>query len=189
MLDEEILREAFLDLMSPEDRKVWTRLFEEMDKFDVSSVKDESHLRNIIMERVLESAEHMFTVSTNRGRAIVIKDLPEDVREERLDDLMTKILEDIQGPGPALRHRIATLILHYRMLLRFRTMLSSLTPSSPNYRKTLNGIKHIETTIRMAMFMLYSWPLERDDKKHKELLATQEKILQTFTRNPDPETE
>ncbi|MDR1978965.1 MAG: hypothetical protein LBQ42_09565 [Synergistaceae bacterium] len=171
------------DLLDPRAKILLERVLDELEKFDVSAIEGETHLRSLIMERVLKSAEDMFAVSVKGGKDIPIKDLPEDERGKKLDDLMMKVLGDIGGPGPALRRRIATLILHYRMWLRLQKELPGLTPSPSKYEKAAKGIRHIEMTISAGMFGLYAWPLEKDDSQKQEFSAVREKLLKGMMAN------
>lgn len=161
MLNEEFVKKALQESVRSKKGEGWEWLSKELD-FDVSTVKNETQLRNLIMERVIQSAGFMFSVSTNKGK-VLLGNLPKELREKKTDAFITKLLESVKGPGLALRHRIATLILHYRMWLRLQTMLSNLTPSSPDYEKTAKATKHIDAAMCLGMFMLYAWPLENDD--------------------------
>jgi hypothetical protein len=150
-------------------KKFRERVLEEMQKFNISKVRDEDHLRMLIMDRVLESTERFFTVSENGGEEVLLRDLPEDKKGERLNDLLQKILGDIQGPGPMLRRLVAMLILHYRMWLRLRELLPTLAPSAPERKNIEKGVRHIETTFFIWMLLVYLWPTNRDDKWSEEL--------------------
>jgi hypothetical protein len=169
----------------------WMNLLHaKLKEFDVTTVKDEQHLRSLIMDKVLEAAARFFTVSTQKGNgpkgpAIPLKDLPEEERAELLSNLMLKILGDIEGPGPVLRRYIARLILDYRLFLRMKKHLETLTPSSVKHRIASKSICHLELKMSEEMFFFYAWPLSSETKRKKEFLERREKLLKEVFENPE----
>jgi hypothetical protein len=176
-----------------------------MKEFDISTVEDETHLRKLIMDRVLETATEFATVSVHKieikesdfregefeegkfqlGERIPLKDLPENERMEQLNRFMLQTLEHFDGPGPALRLSIARLILDYRLLPRLKETLATLYPSSAKHERVLKSIRHVESQIAMGMFSLYVWPMREDDKRKKEFQEIRAKLLGNALENPE----
>ncbi|MDR1622424.1 MAG: hypothetical protein LBS00_08630 [Synergistaceae bacterium] len=170
--------------------KVLDLLYAKLKEFDIATVKDEQHLRTLIMDRVLKTATEFFTVRVTKendpqGTAIPLMKLPQEEQEEYLNKLMLKILEDIEGPGPVLRRSIARLILDYRLLLRMREKLETLVLSSVKHRIASKGIRHLENKLSTGMFFLHTWPLANETEQKKKFLEIREKLLKETFENPE----
>ena len=148
--------------------------------FDVSALRNEGRLRELIMNKVLDTAIHNFKASNDEGDDVLLAKLPEDLQEEHLEKLMMKILGDVEGPGPVLRHRIAKMVLHYRILLRLREMLPTLQPTTPKHRHVTNGIAHIESNLRVGMLFMDVWPMFAVDAEKLDIQALQQQMLKSL---------
>ena len=160
-------------------------LEEGMNAFDVSSVRDEGHLRTIMMERVLEAAVRFYAVTPNGGKTIPLSRLPKEEQESHLDKIMPKVLGDIEGPGPVLRLNIARIILDYRMWLRLKEKLTNLSPKSPKHGKAMKSADHLARMISLGLMFLYAWPLLKDDSRKKEFMATRKRLLSEVLEDPE----
>ncbi|MDR1377810.1 MAG: hypothetical protein LBJ36_02000 [Synergistaceae bacterium] len=171
-------------------------LYEQLAEFDLDAVEDERHLRALIMDRVLETAVEFFAIKRvdnieddtdddDTEKFIRLKDLPEKTREEHLNKIMLKILDNYEGPGPALRHSVARLILDYRLLSRLKETLTTLDPSSVKHERVLKGIRHVESQMAMGMLFLHIWPTFKDNKQKKEFQEIRKKVLNNALENPE----
>ncbi|MDR1133507.1 MAG: hypothetical protein LBL05_05050 [Synergistaceae bacterium] len=160
-------------------------LKKEADAFDVSSIRDEKHLRTIMMERVLETAVRFYAVTPEGGKSVPLSRLPKEEQESHLDKIMPKILDSFDGPGPLLRRSIARIILDYRMSLRLKEKLTNLRPKSPKYDKAMKSAAHLESMISLGVTFLYAWPLLEDDSRKKEFMATRKRLLEQVLEDPE----
>ncbi|MDR3265325.1 MAG: hypothetical protein LBT15_04865 [Synergistaceae bacterium] len=169
--------------IGPEE--LWKLLPEKPKAFDIAGIRDESHLREVIMNRVLETAAHNFTVSVNGGQEIAIEKLPEAQQGEHLNKIILKILDAMDGPGPLLRRAIAETILNYRMLIRLNEMLPTLKPSTARRRRVEEGIAHIEKLIREAILYFEAWSFFSDSSPKEKFNAIRRKLLEEVLENPE----
>jgi hypothetical protein len=132
--------------------------------FDIEEIRDETHLREIVMERVLDTALHNITTAGNDGNpSMPLADLPEEQQTEALNKVMLEFLDSNKGPGPLLRSSIAMMIISYRMRNRLKELLSTLNSSSFKAKRVREGIAHIEKMIRSGMFYFECWTFYTND--------------------------
>jgi hypothetical protein len=136
--------------------------------FDIAAIQDETHLRKIIMDRVLETAAQNVTVSVTGGPSVPIAELPEDQKAEYLNKFILDVLDSDSGPGPVLRRSIALEILNYRMRNRLKKLLPTLNPSSPKSKRVGQGIDYIEKLIKSGMFYFEAWTFFGDSPRGKQ---------------------
>jgi hypothetical protein len=146
--------------------------------FDIAEVRDETHLREIIMNRVLETAAHNITISVMDGPPTPLADLPEDHRAEHLNKIMMEFLDSNSGPGPVLRQYIASTILNYRMRNRLEELLPTLPLSSSKSKRVEQGIAHIEKRIETGMFYFEAWTFFSDEVMGKPSNMTTQKLIE-----------
>ena len=145
-------------------------LQDKLSDFDVSAIRNEGHLRELIMNKALDAAVNSFTVSKDGGEPVLLAELPEGAQEWHLEKLLPKLMGDVKGPGALLRHKIALMILDYRMLLRLKETLPALHPASPKHRRVIDGISHVESRLRSGMLFLEAWPrFEPDFGEEREI--------------------
>jgi hypothetical protein len=144
----------------------WDELQEMLPKktkpFDIKEVKDERHLREIIMERALDAAAHNITASVKGAPHVPIADLPEDQKMEYLNKAVLELLDSDSGPGYMLRHSIAMTLINYRMRNRLKELLATLRPSSFKFKRVSDGIGHIDGLIKAAMAYFEAWTFFSD---------------------------
>jgi hypothetical protein len=144
----------------------WDELQEMLPKeakpFDIEGVKDETHLREIIMERVLDAAAHNITASVKGAPHVPIADLPEDQKMEYLNKTMLELLDSDNGPGYILRRSIAIMIINYRIRNRLKELLATLRPSSFKFKRVSEGIDHINKLMKSGMFYFEAWTFFSD---------------------------
>ena len=162
---EEISRKKIVELnarhLVMEGSIDWDKFQELLPKerspFDIAEVRDEKHLREIVMDRVLEAAARNITVSAKDGSTLPIAELPEERQAEYLNKIIMEMLDSISGPGPVLRRSIAVVILNYRMRNRLKALLPTLRPSSTKFKRSGEGIAHIEKLIQLGMSYFDAW--------------------------------
>jgi hypothetical protein len=144
----------------------WDELQEMLPKeakpFDIEEVKDETHLREIIMERVLDAAAHNITASVKGAPHVPIADLPEDQKMEFLNKAMLELLDSNSGPGHVLRLSIAMMLINYRIRNRLKELLATLRPSSFKFKRASDGLDHLDKLIKSGMFYFESWTFFSD---------------------------
>jgi hypothetical protein len=194
---DEIKKDNLLNENAERVEEYLDSIYEQLTEFDVNTIKDEQHLRTLIMDRVLETAVKLLAVRVrtneseeddddrNKGIIVRLLDMPEKMRMKHLNKLMLEILDHFEGPGPALRQSIARLILDYRLLPRLKETLATLYPSSAKHERVLKSIRHVESQIAMGMFSLYVWPMREDDKRKKEFQEIRAKLLGNALENPE----
>ncbi|MDR1740226.1 MAG: hypothetical protein LBR38_00025 [Synergistaceae bacterium] len=172
-MDMEMVEEAF---------SVWER----WNSFDVASVRDEAHLRRMIMERVVNAALDSCVVSVTTieigGRngaggmdghmETALRDMPAEERDKHLAILIKDILWDVEGPGPKLRRHILRIIIEYRLMKRLEAAMQTMT--GPEREQAARGLEHIEHMLHLWMVDLDEWPFRafrrepRDDDEDEE---------------------
>jgi hypothetical protein len=155
--------------------------------FDIAEVRDETHLREIIMDRVLETAAHNITASVMGGPSVPLAELSEEVQAKYLNKIILDLLDSTSGPGPILRRSIALTILNYRMRNRLKELLSTLHPSSYKSKRAAQGIVHIEEWIKTGMFYFEAWTFFRDEPssgKTQSNLEKQKLVENLLKRDP-----
>jgi hypothetical protein len=174
--EKDIDRDTLLELLPKEPKP-----------FDIAEVRDETHLRELIMDRVLETAAKHITASVMGGPSVPIAELPEEQQAEYLNKVMLDILDSNSGPGSILRLYIASTILHYRMRKRLKELLPTLLPSSSKSNRVEQGISYTEKRIETGMFYFEAWILFGDGPGEQQSgLAKQklvEKLLKRETEN------
>jgi hypothetical protein len=169
------LREDNVDL-----KTLWKLLPKEPKPFDLAEIRDETHLRKIVMDRVLETAAHNITVSEMGGPSAPLADLPEDERAKHLNKVMLDFLDSDSGPGPVLRRVIASVILNYRMRNRLKELLPTLHPSSSKYKRVERGIAYIEEQIKTGMFYFEAWTFFGNGLEQKQSDWAKQKLVDRF---------
>jgi hypothetical protein len=160
-------------------------LKKETDAFDISSIRDEQHLRSILMEKVLATAVRFYSVTPQGGKPIPLSRLPKEEQESHLDHIIPKILDSFDGPGPSLRLSIAKIIINYRMSLRLKEKLPNLLPGSQKHRNAAESAAYLARKISMGLMFLNGWPLIEDDSRKKEFMATRKRLLEKVLENPE----
>jgi hypothetical protein len=169
----QLLKENEIDL-----NELWELLPKEPKPFDIAEVRNETHLREIIMDRVLETAAHNITVSVTGGPSVPLADLPEDQRTKHLNKIMLDFFDSNSGPGPILRRSIALMILNYRMRNRLKELLSTLQPSSSKSKRAEQGIVYIEKQIKIGMFYFEALTLFGDGPGGKQSFLAKQKLVE-----------
>jgi hypothetical protein len=171
------LREETIDL-----DKLWELLPKEPKPFDIAEIRGETHLRKIIMDRVLETAAQNITASVVGGPSVPLADFPEEERAKHLNKIMLDFLDSESGPGPILRRSIASTILNYRMRNRLKELLSTLHPASSKVKRVEEGIAYIEEQIKMGMFYYEAWTFFGDGPGKKQSDWAQQKLVERFLK-------
>jgi hypothetical protein len=172
-----LLRENNIDL-----DELWELLPKEPKPFDIVEVRDETHLREIIMDRVLETAAHNITASVMGGPAVPLSDLPQELQAKHLNKIMLDFLDSDSGPGPILRQSIASMILNYRMRNRLKELLPTLHPSSSKSKRVEQGITYIETQIKTGMFYFEAWTFFGDGPGEKQSDLVKQKLVERLLK-------
>ncbi|MDR1482699.1 MAG: hypothetical protein LBI74_08750 [Synergistaceae bacterium] len=172
-----LLREKSINL---ED--LWEMLPKEPKPFDIEEVRDETHLRKIIMDRALDTVVHNVTASVMGGPMVPFADLPEDQQARLLNKIMLDFLDSNSGPGPILRRSIALTILSYRMRNRLKELLSALNPSSHKFKRAEQGIAYIEKQIKAGMFYFEAWTFFTDDPGGKQSDLAKQKLVERLLK-------
>jgi hypothetical protein len=173
-------KKAFLDAMDIGPEELWKLFPKKPETFDIAEIRDETHLREVIMDKVLKVAARVFTVSANGGKSIAIEKLPEDQQEERLNKIMLEILDTVDGPGQVLRQGVATAILNYRMLIRLKELQPTLPPPTVKYKRLEEGITYIKKEIRVAMFYFEAWPFFSDSSLMEKFGVMTRELFERF---------
>jgi hypothetical protein len=176
-LSRQILREDNIDL-----DELLELLPKEPRPFDIAEVQDETHLREIIMDRVLDTAAHNITISVRGGPSVPIAELPEDQLEKHLNKIMLDFLDSNSGPGPILRRSIASTILNYRMWNRLKELLLTLRPSSSKSKRVSQGIAYIEKQIETGMFYFEAWTFFADELGGKQSDLAKQKLIERLLK-------
>jgi hypothetical protein len=174
---QQLLRENNIDRNT-----LWESLPKEPKPIDKAEVRDETHLREIIMDRVLETTARNITASVMGGPPVPIADFPEDQRTEHLNKIMLDFLDSNSGPGPILRRSIALTILNYRMWNRLKELLPTLHPSSSKLRRVEQGIAYIERQIKTEMFYFEAWTFFGDGPGQKQSNLAKQKQVERLLR-------
>jgi hypothetical protein len=172
----QLLREDNIDL-----NNLWELLPKEPKPFDIAEVRNEAHLREVIMDRALETATHNVTASV-MGASVPLTDLPEDQQMKLLNKIMLDFLDSDSGPGPILRRSIALTILNYRMRNRLKELLSTLNPSSSKFKRVEQGIVHIEKQIKTGMFYFEAWTFFGDGPGGKQSPLAKQKLVERLLK-------
>jgi hypothetical protein len=154
----------------------------EAKPFDIAEVRNETHLREIIMDRVLETAAHNISASVMGGPSVPLAELPEELQAKHLNKIIVDMLDSSNGPGPILRRSIAAAILNYRMRNRLKELLPTLPPSSSKSKHVEKGIAYIEDQIRTGMFYFETWTLFGDGPGEKQSDWEQQKLIERFLK-------
>jgi hypothetical protein len=158
--------------------------------FDIAEIRNETHLREIIMNRTLDTAAHNITASAMGGPEVPLADLPEEQQAEYLNKLMLDFLDSESGPGPILRRSIALMILNYRMRNRLKELLPALHSPSSKSKRVEQGIAYIEEQIKIGMFYFEAWTFFGDGPGGKQSgLATQKLVKRLLKRETKEETQ
>ncbi|MDR1648628.1 MAG: hypothetical protein LBR71_00080 [Synergistaceae bacterium] len=173
----QLLREENIDLDT-----LWKLLPKEPKPFDIAEVRDETHLREIIMDRVLETAAHNITASVMDGPAVPLAELPEEQQAKCLNKVMLDMLDSNIGPGPILRRAIAAAVLNYRMRDRLKDLLPTLPPPSPKSERVGRGIAYIEKQIKMGMFYFEAWTFFADGPGKKQSDLAKQNLVERFLK-------
>jgi hypothetical protein len=152
----------FLKEQSIDQEKLREMLPKEQKPFDIAEVRSETHLREIVMERVLDTAAHNVSAAVVGGPSVPLAELPEELQAQYLNKLMLDVLDSNSGPGPILRQIVALTILNYRMRNRLRETQSALPPSSSKFQRLEQGIAYIEKQIKFGMFYFETWTFFAD---------------------------
>ncbi|MDR1875440.1 MAG: hypothetical protein LBQ90_10580 [Synergistaceae bacterium] len=162
------------ELIGPKDdenfekkRESFEAAFEEIQQFRIADVRDETHLRTMIADRVLETALQRLAMKVG-DRKVPLEELPEEKQEEALAELMEQVFGDVEGPGPVLRRAIARMVLDYRMALRLQKAMETMKPGSRKIENAQLSFFHLETTLAMSLIGLRSWPMARDERDSRE---------------------
>jgi hypothetical protein len=155
----------------------------EAKPFDIAEVRNETHLREIIMDRVLETAAHNITAVAEDGSQMPLEDFPEEQRATFLNKIMMDMLDSNTGPGPLLRQFIALVILNYRMRDRLKALLPPLSALSSKRKRIEGGIAYTESQIKTGMFYFEAWSFFADGPGEKQSdLATKELVERLLKR-------
>lgn len=173
----QLLREESIDL-----ENLWKLLPEEPKPFDLAEVQNETHLREMILERVLETAAHNITVSVRNGSSMPLSELPEDQQAEHLNKIILEVLDSDRGPGSILRQSIAFTILNYRMLDRLKALLPTLRSPSSKSKRVKRGIAYVEEQIQIGMFYFEAWTLFGDGTGHNQSDFAKQKLVEHFLK-------
>jgi hypothetical protein len=173
----QLLKESSIDLDN-----LWELLPKEPKPFDLAEVRDETHLREIIMDRALETVAHNITASVMGGLSVPIEDLPEDQQAKLLDKIMSDFLDSDSGPGPILRRSIALTVLNYRMRNRLKELLATLDPSSSKSKRVEQGIVYIEKQIATGIFYFEAWTFFGDGPGGKQSPLEKQKLVERLLR-------
>jgi hypothetical protein len=173
----QLLREDNIDL-----NKLWELLPKEPKPFDIAEVQDETHLREIILNRVLETAAHNIVASVKNGPSAPLAELPEDIQAKHLNKIILDILDSDSGPGPILRQSIASTILNYRMRNRLKELLPTLPPSSSKSKRVEQGIAYIEKQIKTGMFYFEAWTFFGDEPGEKQSGLAKQKLVERLLK-------
>ena len=161
---------------------LWELLPKEPKPFDIAEVRDETHLREIIMARVLETAAHNITASVMGGPGVLIAELPEEQQAKHLDKIIVEMLDNDRGPGPILRRSIASTIFNYRMRNRLKELLPTLHPSSSKLKRIGQGIAYIEEQIKTGMFYFEAWTFFGDGHGGQQSDLTKQKLVELLLK-------
>ncbi|MDR1621644.1 MAG: hypothetical protein LBS00_04645 [Synergistaceae bacterium] len=173
----QLFREESIDLET-----LWELLPKEPKPFDISEVRDETHLREIIMDRVLETAAHNISASVRGGPSVPLAELPEDQQAKHLNKVILDMLDSDSGPGPILRRSIASTIFNYRMWNRLKELLPTLHPSSPKSKRVRQGIGYIEEQIKTGMFYFEAWTFFGDGPGGKQSDLVKQKLVERLLK-------
>jgi hypothetical protein len=173
----QLLKENSIDLDT-----LWELLPKEPKPFEVAEVRDETHLRELIMDRVLETAAHNITVSVKGGPSMSLAELPEDQQAEHLNKVILDMLDSDSGPGPILRLSIASTIFNYRMWNRLKELLPVPHPSSSKSKRVEKGIAYIEEQIKLGMFYFEAWTLFGDGPGGKQSDLAKQKLVERLLK-------
>ncbi|MDR1579921.1 MAG: hypothetical protein LBS35_06150 [Synergistaceae bacterium] len=169
-----------------EDNIGWDELRKLLPKepkpFDIAEVRDETHLREIVMDRVLETAAHNITVSVKGGPSVPLADLPEERQAENLNKAMLEIMDSISGPGPILRKSIAAMILNYRIRNRLKELLAAPRLSPSKSKRIEEGIAYIEKLMKSGMFYFEAWTFFGDGPDGKQSDLEKQKLVELLLK-------
>jgi hypothetical protein len=173
----QFLRENDLDRET-----LWELLPKEPKPFDIAGIRDETHLRELIMDRVLETAAKNITASVMGGPSVPIAELPEEQQAEYLNKIMLDILDSGSGPGSILRLFIASTILHYRMRNRLKELLPTLPPSSSKSNRAEQGISYLEKRIETGMFYFEAWIFFGDGLGEQQSNLAKQRLVESLLK-------
>jgi hypothetical protein len=171
------LRESQIDLNTLREL-----LPKEPKPFDIAEVRDETHLRELMMDRVLETAVKNFTALVRGDPSVPLAELSEDQQAKYLNKAMRDILDSNSGPGPILRLFIASTILHYRTRNRLKELLPTLPPSSSKSKRVGEGISYIEKKIRTGMFYFEAWIFFGGVPGEKQSNLAKQKLVESLLK-------
>jgi hypothetical protein len=163
-------------------KKLWELLPKEPKPFDIAEIQDETHLRKIILDRVLETAAHNITFSAGNGQSLPLAELPEDQQAEHLNKVILDMLDSESGPGPLLRRYTALTILNYRMRNRLKELLPTLHPSSSKVKRVEQGIAYIEEQIKNGMFYFEAWTFFGDEPGGNQSNLEKQKLVECLLK-------
>jgi hypothetical protein len=161
---------------------LWELLPKEPKPFDIAEVRDEARLRDIIMERVMDTAAHNISASVMGGPSVPLAELPEEVQAEHLNKIIVEMLDNDRGPGSILRRAIASTILNYRMRNRLKELLPTLPASSSKSKRVERGIAYIEEQIKTGIFYFEAWTLFADGPGGKHSDWATQKLIERFLK-------